>query len=132
MCIRDREDCDDTVRLEDDDGASTEDEAELTFHRESTNTDWSWRYDFVEERAAPDDSDDDERVASPPLNKADDALDDMTSGDDDPFAAPPPPLAAPFKVNAPVKVFPLLCEFASHPLGTQRVLPIDEDAPRRE
>ena len=127
------EDCEDTVRLEDDDCASTEeDEAELTFRGEtpSNNTDWSWRYDFMEEQAAPDDSDDDDdRVASPPLNKADDALDDMTSGDDDPFAAPPPQLAATFKVNAPVKVFPLFSQFPSNALGNQRLLPIDEDAP---
>ena len=128
------EDCEDTVRLEDDDCASTEDEAELTFRGEtpSNSTDWSWRYDFMEEQAAPDDSDDDDdRVASPPLNKADDALDDMTSGegDDDPFAAPPPQLAATFKVNAPVKVFPLFAQFPANPLGNQRLLPIDEDAP---
>ena len=126
------EDCEDTVRLEDD-STEEEDEAELTFRGEtpSNNTDWSWRYDFMEEQAAPDDSDDDDddRVASPPLNKADDALDDMTSGDDDPFAAPPPQLAATFKVNAPVKVFPLFAQFPPNALGNQRLLPIDEDAP---
>ena len=57
---------------------------------------------------------------------------ELGAGDDppdDPFAAPPPQLAATFKVNAPVKVFPLFSQFPSNALGNQRLLPIDEDAP---
>ena len=115
------EDCEDTVRLEDD-STEEEDEAELTFRGEtpSYNSDWSWRYDFMEEQAAPVDSDDDDdRVASPPLNKADDALDDMTSVTTT-LSRRRLPNWRRFKVNAPVKVFPLFAQASVEPLGNRR------------
>ena len=123
------EDCEDTVRQDecsetDSDGCGDE----LTFREDlSSNSDWSWRYDFMaEEQCAPGDSDDEERTASPPLGRADDSLDDMPRPD--PFAVPPPQLSQTFKVSALPRAFPLFQAFPPN-LGNRPLLPIDEDKP---